>query len=63
MADLGATIDATDCDLVLVATPIDLARVVSIRKPCQRVTYELVEEGDGLARAVRGAVELNPARE
>jgi len=53
MADLAATIDATDCDLVLVATPIDLARVIDIRKPYQRVTYELAEEGDGLAEAVR----------
>jgi len=29
------------CDLVIVATPIDLSRVVSISRPYQRVRYEL----------------------
>jgi predicted GTPase len=42
-ADLQATIDATPCDLVIVATPIDLSRVVEIAKPAQRVRYELQE--------------------
>lgn len=45
MADLAATIAAVDCDLVLVATPIDLRRVVHIDKPTMRVRYELVELG------------------
>ncbi|MEZ5331444.1 MAG: cyclic 2,3-diphosphoglycerate synthase [Thermoanaerobaculia bacterium] len=53
MSDLAATIEAADCDLVLVATPIDLARVIDIRKPFQRVTYELAEEGDAFSAAVR----------
>lgn len=44
--DLGATIEATPCDLVLIATPIDLRRVVEIRKPTLRVSYELVEKGE-----------------
>lgn len=44
--DLGATIEATPCDLVLIATPIDLRRVVEIRKPTLRVGYELVEKGE-----------------
>jgi predicted GTPase len=44
-ADLQATIDATPCDLVIVATPIDLSRVVEIAKPVQRVRYELQEIG------------------
>lgn len=43
MADLAATIAAVDCDLVLVATPIDLRRVIRIDKPSLRVRYELVE--------------------
>ncbi|MGD0174790.1 MAG: cyclic 2,3-diphosphoglycerate synthase [Anaerolineales bacterium] len=43
MRDLEATIDAADADLVLVATPIDLTRVIRIRKPFQRVRYELEE--------------------
>jgi len=39
--DLEATINAIDCDLVLVATPIDLRRLVNIRHPVDRVRYEL----------------------
>jgi predicted GTPase len=45
MRDLEATIDKSDVDLVIVATPIDLMRVISIRKPFQRVRYELQEIG------------------
>ncbi|MGD0807499.1 MAG: cyclic 2,3-diphosphoglycerate synthase [Anaerolineales bacterium] len=43
MRDLEATIDKADADLVLVATPIDLTRVIRIKKPYQRVRYELEE--------------------
>jgi predicted GTPase len=43
--DLEKTISATPCELVIIATPIDLRRVVSIDKPCQRVRYELQEIG------------------
>jgi predicted GTPase len=43
--DLEATINATPCDLVLVATPVDLRHLVDIRHPTQRVTYELCEIG------------------
>ena len=39
--DLEETINNTPCDLVLVATPIDLSRLVKINKPAQRVRYEL----------------------
>jgi predicted GTPase len=45
MADLEATIDQTPADVVVIATPIDLRRVVSIRKPAVRVSYELEEIG------------------
>ncbi|MEB2289066.1 MAG: cyclic 2,3-diphosphoglycerate synthase [Anaerolineae bacterium] len=44
-ADLEETIRATPCDLVIVATPIDLARVITLDKPAQRVRYELQELG------------------
>jgi len=53
--DLEATINAVDCDLVLVATPIDLTRILDIRKPFQRIGYRLDEEGDGLVEAVTRA--------
>jgi len=43
--DLEATIARTPCDLVLVATPIDLRRVLRIQQPTKRVTYELQEIG------------------
>jgi predicted GTPase len=43
--DLEATIARTPCDVVLVATPIDLRRMVEIRKPALRVRYELQEIG------------------
>ncbi len=43
--ELGQTINATPCDLVLIATPIDLRRVVKIEHPTQRVRYELQEIG------------------
>jgi len=43
--DLEATIERTPCDVVLVATPIDLRRVIAIRKPALRVGYELQEIG------------------
>ena len=49
-ADLAATLNAADADLVLSATPIDLRRVMRIDKPVVRVRYELEQtEGRGLA--------------
>src|ERR1022692_4657969 len=41
--ELEETIQATPCDLVIIATPIDLARVIKIDKPALRVTYEVEE--------------------
>jgi predicted GTPase len=45
LQDLAETIAATPADMVLVATPIDLARIIDIDKPNQRVRYELQEIG------------------
>jgi predicted GTPase len=45
LRDLAQTIAATPVDMVLVATPIDLARIINIDKPNQRVRYELQEIG------------------
>jgi predicted GTPase len=45
MKDLEATIKASDVDLVIIGTPIDLTRVIKIDKPYQRVRYELQEIG------------------
>ncbi len=43
--ELEETIRRTPCDVVLIATPIDLRRVIAIDKPNQRVRYELQEIG------------------
>ncbi|HNS63177.1 MAG TPA: cyclic 2,3-diphosphoglycerate synthase [Anaerolineaceae bacterium] len=43
--DLEKTIDRADVDMVISATPIDLTRVLKVRKPMQRVRYELQEIG------------------
>ena len=59
--DLEETIRAADCDAVIVATPVDLRRVVSIRQPTCRVGYEIEERGpvrlaeilDGVLRTAR----------
>ena len=43
--DLAATIERTPCDAVIIATPIDLGRVIKIAKPNTRVEYALQEIG------------------
>ena len=43
--DLEATINASDVDLVVSGTPIDLNRIMKVNKPLIRVTYELQEIG------------------
>jgi predicted GTPase len=45
MKDLEATINKVDADLVIIGTPIDLGRIVNVKKPTVRVTYELEEIG------------------
>jgi predicted GTPase len=45
IAELEATINAAPADLVLIATPIDLRRIVKIRHPTVRVRYDLKEVG------------------
>jgi predicted GTPase len=45
MKDLEKTIDAVECDAVVIGTPIDLRRVIKIKKPAVRVTYDLQEIG------------------
>jgi predicted GTPase len=43
--DLQETIARTDCDAVVIGTPIDLNRIVSIKQPSTRVYYDLQEIG------------------
>jgi predicted GTPase len=50
--DLEATVNAVDCELVLIATPIDLTRLITIDKPSMRIGYRLEEEGNEFVDAV-----------
>jgi predicted GTPase len=43
LEDLAATIDAASCDAIVIATPVDLARLIPIKKPYCRVRYDLEE--------------------
>ena len=63
--ELEETINRTPCDLVLVATPVDLGRLLQLNKPSQRVSYEIEERtrpdfheilADFTARCRRAAV-------
>lgn len=45
LKDLETTINNTDCDVVVIGTPIDLTRIVNIKKPTARVFYDLQEIG------------------
>jgi predicted GTPase len=46
LSDLETTINNTDCDSVIIATPIDLNRIIKIKKPNTRVYYDLQEIGE-----------------
>lgn len=46
MKDLETTINQTDCDAVVIGTPIDLGRYINIQKPHTRVSYGIEEKGN-----------------
>jgi predicted GTPase len=45
VSDLETTINKAQCDLVLLATPIDLTRLIQIQKPVLRVRYDYKDHG------------------
>ncbi len=45
LQDLEETINNSDCDTVVIGTPIDLSRVIDIKKPATRVYYDLQSIG------------------
>lgn len=51
--ELGQTINAVDCDLVLIATPVDLRRLIGFTHPACPVRYQFEETGGRL----RGIIE------
>jgi predicted GTPase len=52
MSDLEETINGADCDLVLVATPIDLTRLFSVNKPSIRIRYEYRDNSEPTLEAI-----------
>jgi predicted GTPase len=52
IGDLEATINNTDCDLVLVATPADLCHLLNVSKPTLRVRYRYKDHGDPNLEAI-----------
>ena len=57
IADLEASVAATDCDLVLVGTPFDLAGRMRVDKPALRVRYEFAPEDDRLKQRILQGVQ------
>jgi predicted GTPase len=45
MKDLEKTIDKSDCEVVIVGTPIDLAKLLEVKKETVRVNYDIEEIG------------------
>lgn len=45
LKDLETTINNTECDAVVIGTPIDLNRIINIKRPSTRVWYDLQEIG------------------
>jgi len=59
VAELAATLEAVDADIVLSATPIDLARMLRVSKPITRVRYDLVQvTGRPLAELIEPVVSM-----
>jgi predicted GTPase len=57
VAELEQTINAADCDVVLIGTPIDLRRLMKVNKLALRVIYELKERDPGqLEAAIREVI-------
>jgi predicted GTPase len=67
VAELEATLNAVDADIVLSATPIDLTRLVNLNKPITRVRYDLAPVGgpplteliEPIVRAARSPVAVH----
>ncbi|MDI6807677.1 MAG: cyclic 2,3-diphosphoglycerate synthase [Candidatus Eisenbacteria bacterium] len=55
--DLEETVNSCSCDSVLVATPIDLRRMINVKKPSVRARYDVREKGKpDLREVVHGFV-------
>lgn len=64
ISELKETIDRTPCDVVVIGTPIDLRRVLTINKPTVRVKYELKVLGPvTLEEALRDVIQRGNRRQ
>jgi predicted GTPase len=63
LRELEQTINATDCDVVVTGTPIDLGRLIESRHPIRHVRYELEEVGHPTIADVLAPVVTKVARE
>ncbi len=52
MKDLEDTINNTECESVVIGTPIDLGRILKINKPSTRVKYDLQEIGGNTVESI-----------
>ena len=50
--ELQETINRSDAEIVVIGTPIDLAKLISVNKPTVRVRYDLSEEKGSLEEAL-----------
>jgi predicted GTPase len=58
LKDLEETINKADCDAVIIGTPMDLTRIITINKPCTRVHYDLDEVGSpNLSGILKGFIQ------
>lgn len=60
LKELEQTINTVPCDLVLIASPIDLRRVITIGKKALRVRYELEEQGEMTLKRILADFLKNP---
>jgi predicted GTPase len=52
IAELEATINATPCDAVIVGTPVDVRRILTLHVPAVRVFYDIEEIGEPTLEAL-----------
>jgi predicted GTPase len=45
LAELEETVNAVECEAVVLGTPADLTRLINIRRPVTRVYFEVVDLG------------------
>ena len=60
LEDLAGTINATPCDAVVYATPVNLMRLIKIGRPAYRVGYEIKEKGDALSNLIAEFLSRRP---